>query len=378
MSGACPEPSASRASARRLCRRVKGSLVGLALKLILWWKSRPALVRAALRGKDFPQAPEPMPGRVRVGVVQLRLRLFGDAGRYAAAMYEALWEAVAGGAQLVIFPEHTGVCLLGLLPGVEKLATQASSLDEAVTSAAGEGAKVIDVFKAVAPGARRAYHATFSALARRFGVHILAGSIMLPDEVGHLYNVACLFGPDGRIIGTQRKTHLFHIEQDWGLTPGEEIRVFDTTVGQVAFPICMDHTFFEPQRIAWLLGAEIIVDPSANPAPYQYWEQLRGVWGRVQESPAYGVLACMVGQFMGFTFEGRSGVYAPLEMTPAGDGILAQAKTANQEEVILADLHLEALRHFRTERGPDFNLALVERYFPGVYEEYQHRAAAGQ
>lgn len=352
---------------------VKESLMSLALRLVLWWRSRPSLVRAALQDKDFPQAPELIPGRVRVGVVQFRLRLVGDAGQYAAAMYEPVREAVAGGAQLVLFPEHVGLCLLGLLPGVGKLATQALSLEEAVASAAGENAKVIDVFKAVAPGARRAYQTTFSSLARRFGVHIVAGSIMLPDEAGRLCNVAYLFGPDGRVIGAQRKTHLFHIEQDWGVTPGDQISVFDTPVGKLAFPICMDHTFFEPQRIAWLLGAEIIVDPSANPKPYDHWEQLRGVWGRVQESPAYGILSCLVGQFMGFTFEGRSGVYAPLEMTPAGDGILAQAETADQEEVILADLDLEALRRFRAERGPDFNPALLEKYFPEVYEEYRQR-----
>ncbi|MBM4465801.1 MAG: nitrilase [Chloroflexi bacterium] len=354
---------------------VKESLMGLALKLILRWRSRPLLVRAALRGRDFPQPPEPTPGRVRVGVVQLRLHITGDAGRFASAMYRPLREAVAGGAQLVIFPEDTGTCLLGLLPGIGKLAAQAGSLDEAVASAAGQGATVADVFKVVAPGARRAYQAAFSALARRFSVHIVAGSIMLPDEAGRLYNVACLFGPGGRIMGRQRKTHLFHIEQDWGVTPGDQINVFDTPVGKLAFPVCMDHTFFEPQRIAWLLGAEIMVDPSANPEPYQYWEQLRGVWGRVQESPAYGILSCLVGQFMGFTFEGRSGVYAPLEMTPAGDGILAHAETADQEEVILADLDLEALRRFRAEHGPDFNLALVERYFPEVYEEYRPRVA---
>ena len=75
---------------------------------------------------------------------------------------------------------------------------------------------------------------------RRFGVHIVAGSIILPDEAGRLYNVAYLFGPDGRVIGTQRKIHLFHIEQGWGVTPGHQINVFDTSVGKLAFPSWKD------------------------------------------------------------------------------------------------------------------------------------------
>jgi predicted amidohydrolase len=236
--------------------------------------------------------------------------------------------------------------LLGLVPGVEELA-EGTFIDEAIAQVAGQDTQVAEIFKAVAPGARRIYEATFSTLAQGFGVHIVAGSILLPDKRGDLYNVGYFYGPDGRLIGIQKKTHLFIIEQEWGLAYHDEIQVFDTPLGVIAFPICMDHTFFEPIRVAWLQGAEVVIDPSANPAPYDYWEQMRGVWGRVQESPAYGLLCCMVGDFAGFTFRGRSGVYAPVEMTPKGDGIIAQAETVDREEVLLADLDLAALRRFR-------------------------------
>ena len=350
--------------------KLKDCLTGKALNVMLWRKSRPSLVRRALAGRDFPRAPRPTGDATRVGVVQLELHFITSAAGYAEKMYELTRQAVEGGAQLVVFPEDTGTHLLGLLPGVEELAEN-TSLDEAI-------AQVAEIFKTVAPGARRIYEVTFSTLAQGFGVHIVAGSILLPDRRGDLYNVGYFYGPDGRLIGTQKKTHLFIIEQEWGLACHDEIQVFDTPLGIIAFPICMDHTFFEPIRVAWLQGAEIIIDPSANPAPYDYWEQMRGVWGRIQESPAYGILCCMVGDFAGFTFRGRSGVYAPLEMTPNGDGIITQAGTVDREEVLLADLDLAALRRFRQEQRPDFNLALYEKYLPRVYEAYRQMEVKGR
>ena len=84
----------------------------------------------------------------------------------------------------------------------------------------------------------------------------------------------------------------------------------------------MDHSFFEPDRIAYLQGAEILIDPSADlNAGYNFWASMRGVWARVQENPAYGVLSSMVGNVLNFHFSGKSGVYGPLDLTPAGDGV---------------------------------------------------------
>ncbi len=244
------------------------------------------------------------------------------------------------------------------------------SLDDAV-NAFGEGVQVADLFRAVAPAARPIFETTFSTLAARFGVHVVAGSILLPETDGRLYNVGYLYGPHGQLVGRQVKAHLFPIEREWGLACGADVRVFQTPVGRLAFPICMDHTFFESARIAYLKGAEILIDPSANPEPYHYYEQMRGVWGRVQENPVYGVLACMVGTVAGFTFGGRSGVYAPLELTPAGDGILAQATSSDREEIVLSTLDMHALRAFRAENRPDFNPSLYRRYLPGAYHRYR-------
>ena len=160
--------------------------------------------------------------------------------------------------------------------------------------------------------------ATFSALAARHGVHILAGSAILTDESGRLRNTAYLFGPDGRVIGRQDKTHLVAEETAMGMARGVEVRTFDTPLGCLAAPVCMDHTYWETARIATQAGARILVDPSfeSDPAGYSVFKQLRGVWGRVQESPAFGAHCFLVGDLLGYRGRGRSMVCAPLDLTP--------------------------------------------------------------
>lgn len=334
------------------------------------WRGRPGLVRHVLKGRAYLKAPPPVGATVRVAAVQCELHLIHRSADYADKMYGLVREAVAGGAQLIVFPEDIGTHLLGLLPGTRQL-TADTSLDDAVNVFGGDEVRVADLFRAVAPAARPVFETTFSTLAARFQVHLVAGSILLPEPDNRLYNVGYLYGPDGRLIGRQVKAHLFPIEREWGLACGGDITVFETPVGRLAFPVCMDHTFFESARIAYLKGAEILLDPSANPAPYDYYEQMRGIWSRVQENPVYGVLACMVGRLAGFVFGGRSGIYAPLDLTQGGDGILAEAASYGQEEIVFSDLDLNALRTYRAENRPDLNIALCRRYLPAAYHHYR-------
>jgi hypothetical protein len=87
----------------------------------------------------------------------------------------------------------------------------------------------------------------------------------------------------------------------------------------------------------------------------------------VQEVHTFGVLCCGVARLAGSVFEGRSGIYAPLALSPAGDGVLVEARTHDREEAIVADLDYEALRSFRCRSPLEYNLELYRRYFPAVY-----------
>jgi predicted amidohydrolase len=234
----------------------------------------------------------------------------------------------------------------------------------------GVNVSVGDVFRAVAPAARKIHVDTFSTLARKFGIHLMAGSIILPGEDGQLYSYAHLFAPDGRLIGTQRKLHLFTSEEGW-LTPGNDLHVFDLPFGRVAMPICMDYTYWETARLAYLAGAEILIDPAADDAGDNDWLAARGVRMRVQESLCYGLHVFTVTDLFGLHWRGRSSVYAPLGLLPTGQHTLAQAESNDREQVVVCDLDMAALRAFHAERPPDFNVPLYEKYLPRVYPEYR-------
>jgi predicted amidohydrolase len=234
----------------------------------------------------------------------------------------------------------------------------------------GAEVSVGDVFRAVAPAARKIYVETFSTLARKFGIHLMAGSIILPENDGKLYSHTHLFAPDGRLIGTQCKLHLFTSEEGW-LTPGNDLRVFDLPFGRVAMPICMDYTYWETARLAYLAGAEILVDPAADDAGDNDWLAARGVRMRVQESPCYGLHVFMVTDFFGLHWRGQSSVYAPVGLLPSGQRTLAQAESDDREQVVVCDLDMAALRAFRAEHPLDFNVPLYEKYLPRAYADYR-------
>ncbi|MDI6822770.1 MAG: nitrilase-related carbon-nitrogen hydrolase [Bacillota bacterium] len=310
----------------------------------------------------------PRAARVRVAAVQMRLELVRSPEEYAGRILGFAARAAERGAQLVAFPEDVATALLGLLPGMDEIIA-AGDLGRAVRSL-GPEATVADVFRSLAPVAEQVHEGAFSEAARRFGVYVVAGSAMLPDARGRMVNVAHVYGPDGSRLGEQQKCHFIPMEVAWGLQTGDDLAIFAAPWGRFGASVCMDATYFETFRILAQRGADVVVIPSANPEEYNWWKALRGIWPRVQESQVYGVQSCLVGNLLGLTLTGRAGVFGPLELTPAGDGVLAQTEDPQGEDVVVADLDLGALHRLRRERGVRraFNPTLYERYFPGIYE----------
>jgi len=271
----------------------------------------------------------------------------------------------------VVFPEYNGLQLLGMLPGVMELTSRAEQGGGGKNAPAGpaQGHSVLDVFRFAAPFIERTTLSIFSSLASRCGLYIMAGSLVCLDN-GSVVNRAFLFDPAGAPIGFQDKVHLFPTEQEWGFRRGSRFDVFPTAIGTLAMPVCMDATYFETFRILSLMGARIALVPIANAEPYNEHLALRGIWPRVQESLIFGIKSALVGRLLEFEFTGRAGLFAPLELTPRGDGVLAETNQHSETELVLADLYLEALEELR--RGHpvmgDMNPPLYRRYFPRVYE----------
>lgn len=82
-----------------------------------------------------------------------------------------------------------------------------------------------------------------------------------------LYNSLALIDSDGEIAGIYRKTHIpddHFYQEKFYFTPGNlGFKVFDTKYGKIGIGICWDQWFPETARCLALMGADIILYPTA-------------------------------------------------------------------------------------------------------------------
>jgi predicted amidohydrolase len=124
----------------------------------------------------------------------------------------------------------------------------------------------------------------FSDLARSLGIHLLLGSFNeRSEDPARCYNTSVLFGPDGQILATYRKIHLFDIDipevsflESTTCLPGDRPVVVDTPFGRLGMSICFDLRFPEHYRQLTEMGAEILLVPSAftRTTGKDHWEPL--------------------------------------------------------------------------------------------------------
>ena len=96
-------------------------------------------------------------------------------------------------------------------------------------------------------------------LARAHHAYVVFGMLERGDRV--LYNTAVLIDRSGAVVGKYRKVQLPLAEVSAGVTPGDNVPVFQTDFGRVAMLICQDTAFPEPAREAALQGAEMLLVP---------------------------------------------------------------------------------------------------------------------
>jgi len=124
-----------------------------------------------------------------------------------------------------------------------------------------------------------------AALARRLGIHLVAGSILETRGGGELpYNTTTLFGPDGSLLALYRKIHLFDVDLPGRVTiqesalraPGGDVVCVDTALGRIGLAVCYDLRFPELFRRLSEAGSEVVVMPSAftRPTGQAHWEPL--------------------------------------------------------------------------------------------------------
>ena len=171
----------------------------------------------------------------KIAVAQLAIAVAEpDANRQAAA--DAIAEAAAAGARLVVLPE---LCDSGYVFAPDDPAAEAREL--------------------AAPAAGNPTLGQWHALAVRHGLVIVGGFCELGDD-GLVYNSAALVDASGT-RAVYRKAHLWDKEK-FVFTPGDAAPpVIDTDAGRVAVMVCYDLEFPEWTRLAALEGADLIAAP---------------------------------------------------------------------------------------------------------------------
>ena len=255
---------------------------------------------------------------MHVAVAQTEPKL-GEKERNLDVGLALLEESVALGAELLVLPECA-------IPGY-----MFGSLEEAMPYAEEIPGPSTDALETAC---------------RRLGAHVVCG--LLERDGDLLRNAAVLVGPDG-LVGSYRKTHLPFLGVDRFTTPGDELPVFDTTLGRIGIEICYDLRFPEVTRTLALHGAEIVAHPTNFPMAAKVQTELITV-ARAAENRIYLLTANRVGKERWGEFCGWSQI-----VDPYGKRLAEAGET--EEALLVAEIDIDKARD-------------KDYVIPGEYELY--------
>ncbi len=196
-----------------------------------------------------------------------------------------------------------------------------------------------------------------SALAAKYQIYLVAGSMPEKDSEGHVYNTSYVFDRQGNQIGKHRKVHLFDISVEGGqtfkesdtLTAGNQATVFETEFGIMGICICYDFRFPELSRLMVDKGAKVILVPGAfnmttGPA---HWEIL--FRNRALDNQVFVIgTAPARDENSGYTSWGHSIVVAPwgniIEQMEEKEGYIINELDLSQVDKVRKELPLLAHR----------------------------------
>ncbi|WP_319826057.1 carbon-nitrogen hydrolase family protein [Thalassovita sp.] len=268
---------------------------------------------------------------MKIATAAYSLDWFQDWRDYESKMRRWVAEAAGQNAQLLVFPEY-GAMELASLAG----AAIAADLKGSIAAVS----QRVDQSNAILAG-----------LSKEFGVYVLGGSAPVSEE-GRVVNRTHFFGPDGGVV-FQDKQIMTRFERDeWGVSGGGPLKVFDTALGRIGVLICYDSEFPLLGRALIQAGVEILLVPSCTEALAGYWRVRIGAMARALEGQCVAVMASLVGMrpeiFAVETNTGMGGVFGPPDMGFPATGVIAEG-TLNQPGWTYADVELAAVRAVRAD-----------------------------
>ena len=238
---------------------------------------------------------------VRVGVIQLDCSSSEPVAERVTRTLR-LVESTAAKADLVILPElwHVGAF------DVNAAREHAQPIDGPLVSALG-------------------------TLAREHRIWLHGGPFSEAADDGKHYNTSILFAPDGALVASYRKIHLFGFDggETVLMSGGDELVVADTPLGPTGLATCYDLRFPELFRALTEGQAEAILLASGWPVPrIAHWDVL--TVARAIENQSWVIACNEVGEQPGVTLGGHSVI-----VSPKGEIV---AKAGQSEEVLLAEV----------------------------------------
>lgn len=271
--------------------------------------------------------------KLRVAAAQYPVDRLAGWDAYEAKLAGWVADAAGKGAQLAVFPEYGAMELASLDP---------ATMGDLVGSMETVSALLLRV------------DALHARLAAQHGMHILAASAPRKDGDGLFRNAARLFAPGGG-MGVQDKLVMTRFErEEWGISPGSGLSVFETALGRIAVTICYDSEFPLLARAAVEAGAEILLAPSCTDSLHGYWRVRIGAQARALESQCYAVQAPTVGDAPWSPAvdvnRGAAGIYGPPDRGMPEDGVLAIGQEG-EPGWVCADIDTALVAALRADGG---------------------------
>ena len=179
----------------------------------------------------------------------------------------------------------------------------------------------------------------------------------------HYYNTLAMIGEDGEVLGTYRKSHIPDgpgYEEKFYFRPGNDgFKVWDVAGTRIGVGVCWDQWYPECARVMALMGAELLLYPTAiGSEPYDADLDTSRMWRRAMQGHAVSncmpvIAANRIGVEEGQRFYGHSFI------TDEWGDLIAEFG-AEESGVLLATLDLaRAATHragmgFFRDRRPQF------------------------
>ena len=170
----------------------------------------------------------------------------------------------------------------------------------------------------------------------------------------HYYNTMAMIGPDGEIMGTYRKSHIPDgpgYEEKYYFRPGNDgFKVWQLFGHTVGVGICWDQWYPECARVMALMGAQVLLYPTAiGTEPYDAGLDTSRMWRRAMQGHAVSncvpvVAANRIGSEGGQSFYGHSFI-----TDEWGDFVAAYG--GEETGVLLARLDLDRAARHRAGMG---------------------------